>query len=528
MNNVIIIIMLFLFGYLPMHYCLVNEIKIFLGFHFVAAFIAIILSGFFSPGLPAFFITIFIIFVATARGRRFALGQYILLAGLVVQVPYGVSVAGHFLGFIDPLAVLGLAAYLLSRFSDGLPAPYLRSLTVEDGLVAVAFLIMAIGGTGLPDFFSVVRALNTQALLIAVPYLVIRFAARSSNEYRNMIACFGVSGFLLAVFALYEAHYGWSIFQGINHHLGTNELSKNILRRGDALRAPATMAGPLALACYLTVSLMALVCSRDYFKVRWGYYGAIGVTFLGLLAAQSRGSLPALALALVVLCMAWRRFGLAFLAIGAVGVMGGVLYAVAQVSASVAAFLQINQPRAFGEYADYRQLLLERGIDEAMKHPWIGLRLQPVLDALADITQGQHIVDLVNIYLVILLISGMLGFIPFISLLLSSIFKTATGFKSVQNRDILNLRAFCLAALVTVLIQFSFMSFIDRIPMNFVMILAGMRLVRLDRAYRGNAHSDQGKGTNENLTGRAITARELATRLGKRTQPSAAHQIDSG
>jgi hypothetical protein len=513
MGNLLIILILFGIGWSVLYVFSSDELRGGIGVNFVLSVVLINCAGFYAPGMPSFFAIVFLSFLLTARSRQAVISQYILLAGLVVQVTYGINITGHFLGYINSLVVLGLGACLVACSFDS-PRAYIRIPTREDALICVTFLIMAIGQYGFSDIISFVRDISGQILLIVLPYLVLRNSVRSDIDYRNLMAFFGASAFLLSVFALYEAHYGWSIFEGINRHLGSDEVSKNILRRGSSLRAPATMSGPLPLACYLTVGIVALACSRSYFKQRYAYYAIIAVTVLGLLAAQSRGSLPALAAAVVVIFIARRRYGVAAAACVAALAGGLGLYAIAHVSPAVAAFLNIGQPKELGIYYDYRQLLFDRGIEEALRHPFLGMRLQPVLDALSDIQQGQHIVDLVNIYLVIFLISGLVGFAPFIVLLMASILGASFGFSGVGNRGLLTIREFSLAAMVVILLQFGFMSFMDRIPMNFVMIIVGLRLARIERSRQ----AARGDSSNDMLVdpigqpGR-ITARALANRL---------------
>ena len=134
MRNLIIILILFGIGWFALYKLTGDRLQKKIGPRFVFSFCAATCAGFYSPGLPAFFLLIFAIFIISAKNRQDALSQYVLLTGLLVQVPYGVSIAGHYLGFIGPLVVIGLGAYLISRFS-GPPAAYLRVPTREDALV---------------------------------------------------------------------------------------------------------------------------------------------------------------------------------------------------------------------------------------------------------------------------------------------------------------------------------------------------------------------------------------------------------
>ncbi len=480
MKNFILIAIIFLIGYVPAYYATARSIRSYLGARLVVPFLLATLAGFVLPNTISFFICLAILVLASVRTRQGAICQYILLAGLIGQVNYALDIRGHYIGFVDQLAVVGLAAYAAARIRSVRQrgaAPF----SAEDGLIIATFLIMAVGGYGFPDLTTIIRAWTGQALVILLPYFLLRYAVRSSEDFRKLVACFGFSAFILSVFAIYEVRHGWSIFEAMNFHLGSAVLSKNMLTRGGSLRASATMSGPLALGCYLTIGIIALACSRDFFKSKPAYWAIIGVTLLGLLGAQSRGSLVALAAALVMLCIAWRRWGLAAFLTGGAAVGAATLIAAAHLSPTIAAFLNINQPAAFAGYFDYRQLLFDKGIEEVVRHPLTGMRLEPVVDALSSIRQGENIVDLVNVYLVMLLISGLLGFVPFVVLTIKSLHNVMAGFRKVIDRELLSLRAFCMAGFTATLIQLSFMSFIDRIPMLFAVTLVGIRFVSQQR-----------------------------------------------
>jgi O-antigen ligase len=226
---------------------------------------------------------------------------------------------------------------------------------------------------------------------------------------------------------------------------------------------------------------MALACSRDYFRSAIGYYGCLGVASLGLLATQSRGSLVAVLASAVVLSLALRKWGIAAAAVIIAGAAWPTLQVLANASPAVASFINGGGGTHYGKYYDYRNLLLERGLQVAADHPLTGMRMTQVLDALADITQGEGIVDLVNVYLVILLISGIVGLLPFLTLVVTTGLRGILGFKRVQDRALLRARGFSLAAFTMVLLQLSFVSFIDRVPMMFVLTLCGIRLMAQQR-----------------------------------------------
>ena len=486
MKNAIIILVLFFMAYVPLTYVLTTDLKKFIGINFIIFTVVATLAGFTEPNITIYLVTLLLLFLSTVRSEIDSVCRYILIAAVVPEISISLGASGHYFGVIDSVAVLGLAAYLAGKvYQTGTPGRSGFAWTTEDFLVLTVFLINTVGAIGLSEITSVIRGWTDQFMSILLPYLVFKTCLRTKSDFRLAVACFGVASVFLAVFAIYEARMSWSIFEAIGVHLGVPmRMSKNTLIRGGALRASATMGGPLALACFMTVGIFALTCSRDFFKNTIGFYGCLAVAFMGLLASQSRGSMICLFASSIVLSLALRKRGIAA-ASAAVGMaVWPTLLFLANVSPWVAGFMNGGAKQAPGQYHDYRNDLLTRGLQEAAKHPIIGLRLSQVVAALADITQGEHIVDLVNVYLVFLLISGIVGLLPFLALTLTSVGRATTGFKRINDPSMLRMRGFCLAAITVVLLQFSFVSFIDRIPMNFGFILCGISILVFERQSR--------------------------------------------
>ena len=87
MANLLIILTLFGIGWSTLFAFAEDRLRQKIGSRFVLSFVAITCAGFYTPGVPAFFALIVAVFILTARSREAALSQYILLAGLIVQIP---------------------------------------------------------------------------------------------------------------------------------------------------------------------------------------------------------------------------------------------------------------------------------------------------------------------------------------------------------------------------------------------------------------------------------------------------------
>jgi O-antigen ligase len=87
----------------------------------------------------------------------------------------------------------------------------------------------------------------------------------------------------------------------------------------------------------------------------------------------------------------------------------------AQFSPYVAAMMGKGETASSTEY---RRLLFQRGMEEIRKHPALGTTLKSALQNLDDISQGQHIVDLVNGYINYGLTAGYWGIIGLLAVFL--------------------------------------------------------------------------------------------------------------
>jgi O-antigen ligase len=217
---------------------------------------------------------------------------------------------------------------------------------------------------------------------------------------------------------------------------------------------------------------------------------------------QSRGNIALLPAAALIFCLQRKKYGAAAaIGIGA-PLMAGLLMASARISPQIAAFLNVGGAATSSQLTtgvyDYRQLLLQRGMEVASMHRWTGASMNDVLDQLSDIAQGQGIVDMVNTYLTLYLVSGLAGMLPLLLLLAMIWWKLVTARTSrLGSPELADMRGFALTALTVVTVQLAFMSFIDRLPLCIAIALVAARMVGIERrrieragkAKRGNAEA---------------------------------------
>lgn len=479
----VIIMVLFSIVYAPLYYCAGNELRRHIGAGFYICFAATTLAGAIAPGVPAFFFICFVAFVATVKDRLDAVCRFMLMAALAPNAVWHMSVGPIYLLDINTINVLALAVLTCSAInSNNRDIRSADGFKIEDALLIVLVLIASIGQNRMPSVSILVRGFIVPIVYFVLMYYVFRKNIRNSDELRRVIGCIAMSGVVLATFAVYEVRFGWALFDIINRNLASGSFAtKSTLMRGDALRASTTMSGPLMLACYMVMASLATFSIRQQVRAGFLWAGWCVVVLAGFVMAQSRGNIVCLGVGVVVLLFFRGKRSAAFLVASAAALAGMALILVRSSSASLFGTLGgfAYQGRV---YSDYRSLLLDRGLEEGAKHRWIGTSLDSVLDRLSDITQGQHIVDLVNTYLTFYLVSGLLGLVSFVGLLL-------LVFRKLMRRHDVNLvgptlridRAFTLALLAAVTIELAFMSLIDRLPVIFMFVLAAARLIGIER-----------------------------------------------
>ena len=482
MSVFILIMMLFAAGYALVWVSVTPAVRLYIGPRFIGAYAAMIMAGLFVPNWWGFYGVCLIVFIVTARDRIDAVCRYMLLAVLVPAVDNPLQVGGLYLTGLTTIHVLGIALLISMAVQGARPnIRPLRGLTAEDALVFVLFVIFSYGVTRFSTVSGGVRILTDQALVLVLPYIVIRKYVRSSEEFMRVMAAVGVAAMFLTVYGLYEARFGWSPFESIVDRQSVGiRVSKTLQVRGSSMRASTTFSTPLELATFLVLGFTAILCLRDAYRSRLMHVAASGLVLLGIVAAQSRGNLATLVLAVLIIAIARKKWGYAsaIVAGAPLGLIG--LLVLARNSLSLAAFF--NTGNDSGEPYDYRQILLTRGLEEGAKHRWFGSSIEDVLYRLADITQGEHIVDLVNSYLNIYLVSGLFGFLAVVLLLARVVAKLVTPIRRDCPRSLRMSRDFTLASLAGMIVILAFMSFSGLVPFLVVILLAGARLVSVERS----------------------------------------------
>lgn len=469
---------LFSAGYWLVHRYAVRALRRQLGWLPWALTLAIYLVAAVSPRPEPLLVMTALAPLVRPRGRLDVACRYALMMPLIPDLTATIFIAGHVIAQFAPFTTFGLGALVASAVAREMPpAPPRPRFHAEQAAVALLLVVFGVAAPRFADASALARGFGNELALLVLPFFLLVRTVRTRAEFALVLACLAAAAVPLSVMALWEHHAGWSLFDALTAHMSaTSYMARSASVRGGALRPAVTMGGPIEFGIFLALALFALALSLPFLRSRRVGLAMIGLVFLGMLSAQSRGALISVGAGLLVIFLAQRRWALAGVIAAAGATAYGLLLLASDSSVRVAAFMGAGQN--YGQFRDYRTLLLARGLQEGAKHRWLGASLDQVTAELSDLTQGEHIVDLVNTYLNVYLVAGLLG-LGLLLVALAGVYRQLfrrTG--PLLRRAAEQPRLFCLGALTTLLISLATTSFYGRVPFMLVLVLAGARLVR--------------------------------------------------
>ncbi|MBB5686634.1 O-antigen ligase family protein [Sphingobium boeckii] len=436
--------------------------------------------SFLSPNL--IFLNIFYIILIPLIARNFSQVAPIYIFCIIISplLSYNVSAGGIFLLDYSVAHSLGIGA-IIAFAIKGKGRSYAKFATDLPfiGIMLVLFFI-TVRDTSVTN---ILREFLGQALLYGPPYWIVSRGIRNLTDVRLTLLILAAAAVLLSIICAFEALKGWPLYRAIWSYHGIDLGSgASVKLRGGLLRSPGPYAEPLSLSFSLTMCILALVASRRSFRSRLWFLGLCAITAIGIAAPQSRGAWIGLIVGLLA-CDAYRGRWQVLATRTGILVMAGVLAVAGSTVNSHLANLTGTSAEGHGTI-DYREDLLTRGIEEVRAYPLIGRPFEQVTEAMKDMTQGEGIVDFVNSYLVVALVSGLIGLAIFSTGLISQctiIWQARVATKNTStHREYL---AFAFSTMIANCIMLANISMGGRITMTLGMTMA-MAGILINLAYK--------------------------------------------
>ncbi|HEX8483905.1 hypothetical protein [Sphingomonas sp.] len=310
---------------------------------------------------------------------------------------------------------VGMAAGLGALAALALRSRGTFSRTIVWDVPALLFFLLLVAQTARDtSATNVMRSAIEAGWDTLLPYYVVSRSLRTFEDVR--VALFGLiaATVALCVLAFYEAFRHWPMYRVVFAHYGIPiSAGAAVKLRGGFIRSPGPFPEPVSFAFCLAVGYIATYSIRSAFRSRYAHLAIIGITTVGILAPQSRGAW----MGLIVGVVAYQLFRNQIASLGRMALCGVGLLVVVVASSSVGD--RVTSTLGINNGPDYRVSLFSRGVEEVKKYPFIGRPIGQVYYSLRDLIQGEGIVDFVNTYLYMALVSGLIGLLIFVIVLIS-------------------------------------------------------------------------------------------------------------
>ena len=432
------------------------------------SYIFVLLLAALSPGYWFFLITLFVYIIFFIK--RYPELRISLFFMLIFAVPnFWLDIPGVFgIRFIMNMSyarflIITLLLPLLLTGHHKKYAPY-RFLG-SDILVIGYVFVQGILGYRDNTFTNATREFIMLFIDIYIPYFAISRYITNIEELRQILSIFLLSICILSVISFIETSKYWHLYNEFTKHLQTKNNIPIYLIRSGMLRASTIFYTPIALGLASTMAFGTYLYLKRYINNTWLKYSIPVFILIGLATSLSRG--PWIGFVVLLAVYAYlnktlfkNTFKYLILLIFLVPFLSLTSYWNTFISLlPVVGNVEI-------ENITYRQQLFEISISVLQKYPFFGSPNFIDEPEMQQLIQGQGIIDIVNSYVRIMLTTGVIGLILFISIfitLLISAYKITILYIKT-NTEMFDLGTSLIAIICSTLFIISTVSSIDYIP----------------------------------------------------------------
>lgn len=345
--------------------------------------------------------------VALSRGFRVALVAIALPALLLLPAYYTWKIPGipefSFHNYL--LLAVGGALFLGRDRSLYQPHPF--------DLLVIAFCLLGVHSEMVTKDAHEARNLGaTMLMLVMIPYLIGRVAARSDGLMVGLFGALALVGALIGWASPFEARMGSNPFDFWRGLWPVHVPWDHALYRAGIRRVAGPFAHPICNGFYfsMAIPLYAWLAKHDLPRSRALRYFIWGGLILGLLTAVSRGPILGAILAMAILGIGWSRQRAVLVPATAMIGLVGLL----AVSGGASSYLSVSRGDAeteAQENAAYRVEMLDNYIEVVRESPWVGYGRYQL-----PVVKRQKSID--NQYLFLALTHGMPHAILFLALMI--------------------------------------------------------------------------------------------------------------
>lgn len=409
--------------------------------------------------------------VSRSRGEAAAL----MVVGLnsVPELASFIVAGGSLIMQIDKFLCMSLGLlFVFLRF----PKTGIRA----NGYFDIPFLLLcALEFTSARDlnFTSTVRVCLVTILTVGMPYFLLTRSITRVEDLRRVMMSLCFVGFVLGCVGIFEALAHFLPYMELYRTLGLATGPTAYKIRSGILRSVTSFGETTSFAVNMGIMFMATIACRFSFKSTSKLVIALTIIAGAIFVTSSRNAWIGLIVAIVAFDFFRGRVASFF---GKITVLG-MAYSIAGLAAQFSTYMasMMGKSADSAGTADYRQRLLTRGLEEFMKHPIAGLSPAQVMESMADLRQGEGIVDFVNGYIYYMLVAGFGGLVALLLAFTMPAIAMATTRKRrmIEGLPLDRYGAFAAAVCISFMITTAFTAFGGRNSSNLYIVLAVMSVL---------------------------------------------------
>ncbi|WP_047533266.1 O-antigen ligase family protein [Methylotenera sp. N17] len=415
------------------------------------------------------------VFVAV-RVKKTAQPLALYMALLTAVPPITAAIPGfgvmNYLMQVDYLVMLSAGLLLIVYFKLKSPQPSFGRINTD--VFLLCYLLVNIGlnliGTTMTDN---IRQCAVIFLTTFLPYYIISRRVQDVDHLKAVFAGFMVACFPAAMIGLFEAGKSWLLYTSIQHALNQYWQYGGYLMRDGGLRASSSFGHSIAFGFTMVIALGFYLFVQSTIKNKFFKLAGFGIITLGLIAPLSRGPWVG-AMVLVTIYLYLGRNGLSNLLKLA---MGGILTLALVLMLPIGGKVMNLLPfvgKTDSQNVDYRQQLLDTSLIVVAKSPWFGNRNFKEAPEMKKMVQGEHIIDLVNIYVSVMLNSGYVGLFFYLGMFLTAIWAAYRAMKRIRtvHNELFQIGRSLISSILAVMFMIAAMSDTLIIPYLYYMLIA--------------------------------------------------------
>ena len=402
--------------------------------------------------------TLLYVYIKTKKSTN-AVALYMAIIAAVPPITASIPGFGvvNYLLVIDYPMLLSVCLLLVVYANLKPNSQTLKFNKVKTDFFVVSFIIVNIG-LSLTDttFTDTLRQCVILFITTFLPYYAVSRGVQSAEQLKKAMFAYVVTCFPLALVGVFESGKGWLLYLTIEEALKQNWVYGGYLMRGDGLRASSSFGHSIMFGYGMVVALGFYLLLQTQIKNKLYKMIGFGIISAGLVAALARGPWVGAAVLICVFLYLGKNGISNLMKLGMASMMTLALVSATPVGDKVINLLPfVGKTDKFN--VDYRAQLVEASFAVVAKSPLFGNKNFDKEPEMQKMIQGEHIIDIVNQYVNVLLNSGILGLTLFLGIFISALIYANSAMKRVRynNRELYDIGRTLIATLVAIMFMIS-------------------------------------------------------------------------